>query len=181
MNFNVFEVLGVTGILDGLDLRVAVQQMQVVQFELVTHLFYFALEDEVITFKQVVQDLFVIFVAVLWDRKYDISEIFRLTGIHFDENTHEKLVSEHAEWFIFFLCVYVIAVPLNNIILIYLTEFMESVYLVFHDFLSRAFLKVVAPSSCNVPTLDIRPIKETMVNSIRFSSYIVKWEAEKSN
>ena len=48
------------------------------------------------------------------------------------------------------LGVNIVAVPINHIVLIVLTEFMESVYLVLNNLLTRAFLKVIVPADGDV-------------------------------
>lgn len=66
----------------------------------------------------------------------------------------------------FILGVNVIAVPLDYVVLIVLREFVQRMNLVFYDLLTRARLEVLVPGSCDVVRLDVRSLKETVMDRV---------------
>lgn len=72
--------------------------------------------------------------------------------------------------------VYIVAIPIDNIILIFLCEFVQGVHLVFDDFFAGAGLEVIGPSGCKILTHLIRSVEVPMMNRKRPCIHIIAGE-----
>lgn len=125
-----FQIFGVTSVLQRSCSWLSVHEVQMMKFELISHRSDLRFEFQMITFNQAIQSLLVVLVALLTNREYDISEVFRLTWVHFDQDAHFIGVGEHVHVVSFHFGVDVIAVPFYDVVSIQLAEQVRRVDLV---------------------------------------------------
>ena len=109
------KIFGMAGICDTLFI---IKHVKMMELKFVAHCPYLGFEKQVVTLIQGFKSCLVLYVSLLRNWKDNICKIFWLWRIHFNEDAHKVVVTEHREIFVFCFGINIVSIPAHNVILV---------------------------------------------------------------